>query len=505
MASSNAEHPKHDWRPAFHITVPNGALNDPNGLCQIDGTYHVFHQYTPSWPARGVCWAHWTTRDFRTWEFHGSPIHPDGDLDRNGSYSGSAMVRDGRMWCYLTGNVKEPGDYDYDFAGRKANELLCVSDDGDHFDGKRLVLSNADYPAYCSNHVRDPYVWEQGGEYHMLLGVRTVENRSAVILYHSRNGIDWQMEGSLSTVGERPLGYMWECPGRIAVGGRQYLLVCPQGVPKRDLAFQSIYNCGVFPLQRDLVEMARGDSGRMEASGPQRVLDPASFVELDYGFEFYAPQAFTDESGRTILMGWVGLPDVVGEYDDPTQAWKCSITVPRELSANAAGRLCQWPVAEVDALRSKRVDLTPEGAHGSSGLIGSSPYDMVCMDGAVGATVPGCQLDLLVSDIRGEGRICLNADLELSVVGQTVELAFLRRAGRGRGVRRVPLSALSEGALRSVRVLVDTSVVEIFLNGGEVTLTTRWYPDRVDRLGVSSTFEGDHSAWLLDGWTFAGV
>ena len=130
---------------------------------------------------------------------------------------------------------------------------------------------------------------------------------------------------------------------------------------------------------------------------------------------------------------------------------------------------------------------------------------MVCMDGAVGATVPGCQLDLIVSDIRGGGRICLNADLELSVVGQAVELAFLRRAGRGRGVRRVPLSALSEGALRSVRVLVDTSVVEVFLNGGEVTLTTRWYPDRVDRLGVSSTLQGDHSAWRLDGWTFLGV
>ena len=35
------------WRPAFHLSPMTGWLNDPNGLCQIGATHHVFFQYSP--------------------------------------------------------------------------------------------------------------------------------------------------------------------------------------------------------------------------------------------------------------------------------------------------------------------------------------------------------------------------------------------------------------------------------------------------------------------------
>ena len=32
----------HDpWRNGFHLMPPTGWLNDPIGLCQLGGTYHV--------------------------------------------------------------------------------------------------------------------------------------------------------------------------------------------------------------------------------------------------------------------------------------------------------------------------------------------------------------------------------------------------------------------------------------------------------------------------------
>ena len=35
------------WRLRFHLMPPVGWLNDPNGLVQRNGVYHVFFQYSP--------------------------------------------------------------------------------------------------------------------------------------------------------------------------------------------------------------------------------------------------------------------------------------------------------------------------------------------------------------------------------------------------------------------------------------------------------------------------
>ena len=81
------------WRMGFHLMPPTGWLNDPNGLCQFDGTYHVFHQYSPTWPEphapRG--WGHATSRDLVHWEHHGMVICPDTPDEASGSYSGCAV------------------------------------------------------------------------------------------------------------------------------------------------------------------------------------------------------------------------------------------------------------------------------------------------------------------------------------------------------------------------------------------------------------------------------
>ena len=46
------------------------------------------------------------------------------------AYSGSALVEDGTMYLYYTGNVKHPGNFDYIKEGRGHNVCLAVSKDG---------------------------------------------------------------------------------------------------------------------------------------------------------------------------------------------------------------------------------------------------------------------------------------------------------------------------------------------------------------------------------------
>jgi len=493
---------KHNWRLNFHLQTPIGWLSDPNGLCQFDGTYHIFHQYSPRWPYNAHGWGHWASPDLITWEFLGGAILPDMPLDKNGSYSGSAVIRDGEMWCYYTGNVLEAGDHDYDYSGRHANEMLVTSADGRTFGEKRLVLSDAAHPAYCSNHVRDPKVWEQDGRWHMLLGCRTMDDHGALLLFCSDDGISWEMEGSCTGASGKPFGYMWECPNVVTLDGREFLFVCPQGTPKQDFSLQNIYNSGYFPIDGRVIDLMGADPGLAEAEGPYPCIDESTFVELDYGFDFYAPQIFTDEQGRAILVGWVGLPDIDTQYDVPTREWSHTLTMPRELSLNGAGRICQRPVAEMEALRGDEVPFSAEAARGSTGTIGSSSYDMFSMEGAVGMRAGGTA-DVEIRGIQGEGRLMINGDLELMVHGDTCELAFLSPAGRFRSVRRLPLAHLSAGRIESIRAVIDTSLVEFYLNDGEVTLTTRFFPLDIDRLCVTSTFAAESCrAWEMGSFTF---
>ena len=94
--------PTHErWTPRFHLAPRQGWLNDPNGLCQFHGTYHVFYQAAPAWPASGKKgWGHFASRDLVRWEDLGEPLVPSIPEDADGVYSGSALVvagREGRL------------------------------------------------------------------------------------------------------------------------------------------------------------------------------------------------------------------------------------------------------------------------------------------------------------------------------------------------------------------------------------------------------------------------
>ena len=62
---------KDPMRLQYHIQPPMGWLNDPNGLCQKDGIYHIYFQYCPFYPELGsIFWGHMTTKDFIHYDEH---------------------------------------------------------------------------------------------------------------------------------------------------------------------------------------------------------------------------------------------------------------------------------------------------------------------------------------------------------------------------------------------------------------------------------------------------
>jgi len=501
----------HNWRLRYHLQCPSGNITDPNGLSHFKGVYHIFHQYEPRWPREmGHGWGHWSSPDLTTWYWHGGAIMPSVQTDKNGSYSGSGIVNGDELWLYYTGNELMPGGraagYDYDFKGRKANETLVITKDGVTMGEKRPVLCNDQYPAYASNHVRDPKVWRQDGKWWMLLGCRTVESHGCALMYTSDDGIKWEMAGSATNKDdENPFGYMWECPSVAKFGDKEFLFVCPQGVPKQQYRFQTIHNSGYFPIDGKVIDLLSQDPGKQDAEKPFACIDRDTFVELDFGFDFYACQVFEDEKGRKILMAWAGVADMEFEYDVPTTPeWAHTLTMPRELTLNDAGKICQWPVEEMDTLREDEVEWSAEAADGATGYMGSSTYDKFSMEGAIGARLNGIG-DITIDNIEGKGHVMLNGDLEFVINDHDAELVFHSHAGRFRSVRRLPFTALSAGKVESLRIMVDTSCVEIFVNGGEATMTTRWFPLDIKNLAVTSTLQGEHHAWNQHGWVFENI
>ena len=461
---------QHDrWRMGFHIMPPTGWLNDPNGLCQVRGIYHVFHQYSPAWPEPGAArgWGHAVSRDLVHWRHLGSAIVPDTPEEASGSYSGCAVRTDEdggtQIRFYYTGNVKEPGDHDYVREGRQANQLLIESPDAVSMGDKRVLLRNADYPSNCTCHVRDPKVWrDDKGTWWMILGARDTEDHGFILRMRSDDGYAWEPAGEVRS--DTPLGFMWECPDRIVLDGHVYLSVCPQGLADLPWANGMRDQSGHFALP----------AGADLSDGHVQVA-VADFSRWDAGFDFYAPQTFVDERGRTLLIGWMGVPDAPFDSAPDGLDWCHCLTVPRVLSRCEDGAIAQMPVPELAALREDETVLS----HGAAALASH-------------------RADIELAGIDGPLSITLDDGLAIGFDGHGLSMRFIGDAGAptGMGAGRIARSIATD-ALHNLRILIDSSAVEVFADDGRIAMATRWFPT-ADALSL--TLEGSFGsarAWSM--------
>lgn len=424
-------------RLSYHLMPPVGWLNDPNGLCQFNGIYNIFYQYTPGntlgFDHRG--WGHYQTKDFIHYKELDDPFVPDTQGDGKGSYSGSAFLKDGIMHLFFTGNNKLIGDYDYINNGRIHWVLHSQSKDGIHFTPKEVLLRNEDYPQNLSCHVRDPKIYTQNGHNYMVLGARTKDSKGQVEVFKSDSLKDWKHCSTIRP--KEDFGYMWECPDLFDLDGHLVLVTCPQGVPTQGILYENLHQNGWFEINPDLDHDQTVDN----------------FHDLDNGFDFYAPQSFLDDKGRRILIGWMGIPEV--EYDNnPTieKGWQHALTMPRLLTWKD-GIIYQQPIEEMKALRQETfsIDLAPNQ----------------CME------FPTRILELDLVPASGSFEITFRQDVTLSYDQETQIFSLsLKESGHGRDVRHVKIDKVER-----LQIYSDSSSLEIFLNSGQKVLSTRLYDE----------------------------
>lgn len=435
------ENRKDQWRLKLHLMPPDGWLNDPNGLCQFRGEYHVFFQYSPGQPEGGLKhWGHYISRDLIHWEYVGIALSPEKTFESRGVYSGSALIKDGEMHVFYTGNVKLKGDYNYITDGREGNTIHVSSKDGRSFGKKECLMTNADYPQNLTCHVRDPKVVsgesigiEDGCDY-MFLGARTLEDMGEVLVYRSSDLYHWELAATIRP--KKKCGYMWECPDAFMLNGQKILSISPQGMEADGLDYQNLYQSGYY-----LLEGAFNGAYQL-----------GKFKEWDRGFDFYAPQTFEDEKGRRILIGWIGMPDDPTQYNPTVEdGWQNALTIPREVTLKS-GKICQYPVEEFYQLRGEERCLGK----------GELSEELECYDVEI-AVDP--EEDLLICISEGVRLLYDKNEKKFSL-----EFDEEKHLGCGRTKRGVTLENCE-----CVRMIMDTSCMEIYINGGEEVFTSRFY------------------------------
>lgn len=437
------------WYPTFHIAAKAGWINDPNGLSYFNGRYQVYFQHHPFGTQWGpMHWGHVSSEDMVTWRREPIAMAPSVTADRDGVFSGSAVVSDdGRLYAYFTGHRWRNGVNEDE--GNLQVQCMAVSDDGVTFDKLGVIVECPDGLL----HFRDPKVWRQGDVWYMVFGACSADMRGQVWLYTSTDMATWEFDRVIFE-DPNPQVFMLECPDMFQLGDKWVIMYGPMSPRPEGYQFRNGHNAGYVV-------------GSWEPGGVFQ--QETEYRPIDWGHQFYAPQTFVPPDGRRIVYGWMGsftLPVATQEAD----GWCGQLTVPRELNLDADNHLWSKPIDELARLRTETLDF-------GSFELGVNQDKVLVRDGDAVEIELEVDLAATTSERVGvsvhktsDGRstfVCYD-DLAHRVVIDR------RNAGHGdRGYRSAPFPG---GDWLKLRVLVDRGSVEVFVNDGVEALSSHSFP-----------------------------
>ena len=457
-------------RPAYHFLPPSNWMNDPNGLIQWRGRYHLFYQYNPNGAFHGtIHWGHAVSDDLVRWRDLPLALAPTpGGPDKDGVYSGCALDQDGVPTLMYTGIrpqvqcIAEPVDpTDPDLIAwwkHPANPVIAESPAGLEVEG-----------------FRDPFVWREDDGWYCVIGSGITGVGGTILLYRSADLVRWEYLHELCRGDVAETGRMWECPNFFPLGDKYVLLISP--IPLQKV----LYMVGVYRDHRFV---------------PERT------GIVDDGGAYYAPQVTRDERGRWLMWGW--LREGRDVEAQKAAGWSGVMSLPTELSLTDDGRLALRPVPEVEALRGPRrswtgLELAEDGPNPLAELSGNRLEIVLTIE-------PGDAAEVGVTVLRSPDGV------------EETRIVYDRTAGElwvdrerasldpepSRERRGAPVQLDSDGRL-GLRVYVDGSVVEIFAADG-TCLTSRVYPTRPDSHSVSLwARNGRARARRVDAWEMGTI
>ena len=438
------------FRPTYHFSPLYGWMNDPNGMVYKDGEYHLFYQHNPYGSKWGnMHWGHAISKDLINWEHRPDAITPDalGTI-----FSGSAVVDTDNTAGFGAGAIVAIYTQNSD---RQVQSIAYSTDNGRSFtkyENNPVLTSDA-------RDFRDPKVFwhKETQRWIMLLAVG-----QEMQIFSSSNLKDWAFESSFGE-GQGAHGGVWECPDlfELPVDGtneKKWVLLCNlnPGGPFGGSATQ--YFVGTFNGKEFVNE------------------SPSKTKWMDWGKDHYAAVTWSDApDNRRIAIAWMSNWQYAN--DVPTSQYRSPNSVPRDLSlftVDGETYLQSAPSPELLKLRdiSKKRSFKVNGTR--------TIKDMIA--GNEGAYEIELTIENQYADVIGF-RLYNDKGEEVDMQYDMKEKKFSmdrRKSGEVGFNENFPMltwTTIESGKDElKLRLFVDKSSVEAFVDGGRFVMTNQVFP-----------------------------
>ncbi|EME39733.1 glycoside hydrolase like protein [Dothistroma septosporum NZE10] len=473
-------------RPRVHYSPPRYFMNDPNGLHKgADGTWHLYYQYNPLTPVAGnQHWGHATSRDLYTWENQKIAIFPPNNYTF--VFSGSAVVDSNNTSGFFPNQtngvvaIYTLAEYPGGVQGTQYQAIAYSRDDGytfEAYEGNPVLDIN-------STNFRDPYVvWDAA----YTQWIMTVSYAAVFTLgiYTSPDLRNWTHASNLTKHGY--LGVQYECPN---------LLQLPmegQDEPVWVL-FLSLNPGG--PRGGSVTQYFAGDW-----NGTHFTPYDAGTRLTDFGKDNYAAQFFNGiaRNEPQVSMGWASnwqYAQIVPTGLIENEQFRSALTVPRAhhlANISARGYDLISEIHNISAVLDKEVAYETNLGNGtvlanfdSATVESGAIYFEANITGLTGSTLQGIANFTIYSSVSGEYiRGGINA---AGWPGIWIDHSNIRGFDNPYFNDKFSEEGLFTPAMNPVTglaksngsfnlgVIVDHSILEVYLNGGQAAGTSSFFP-----------------------------
>lgn len=430
------------YRPQFHFTAKENWINDPNGLIFSKGLYHLFFQHNPFGNTWGhMSWGHATSKDLIHWTQQPLAIAEEKDtmifsgttVYDTYNTSGLGTAKQPPMVAIYTGHIENVN---------QSQHLAYSLDEGTtwtkYTKNPILDLGKKDF--------RDPKIFWYGPKKYWVMCV-SLPLEHQIQFYASTNLLSWQY---LSTFG--PMGDttgVWECPDLFELNGTWVLQL------SQNAGMQ--YFLGQF-------------------DGVAFTTPSTSIQKPDLGPDYYAAISIGQMpvTEKPTAIGWINNWNYATAI--PTYPWKGAMSLPRRFSlqkTSAGNVLMQEPIEDIVQLRKKPLIIDPlfEGKE----LLSGDVYE--------------CRFEIATNVTKKTGIQVLNESEgnQGVVIGYDPidKKIFLDRSLAGTAFSKTydsldyfTVVPLTKKDFIKLRVFVDKSILEVFIDDGAAVITAQAFPTK---------------------------